>query len=475
MSGGRVLVVEDSDLARALVARALTQAGFTVLEARDGAEGAVVAFRELPEMVLTDLEMPTMDGNQLLRLLKSDPSTASIPVVILTSHNEAPSRFWGLATGADAYITKDAPPQELVEVVRRLASRPAHRGTRPGELPQGPLDVLARAARTLDRALLRATLTKELLARGVGSPDLVTAGRKVAGLLREVVDTDILAIGVAEAHTVSLFVSTEQDLPLPTFDALNKVLLERLPVPPGAEVELTHERSGTESFCSLDMESLAFFPLPLREAEGILALHPKEPGSFATVSRPLVEELLPHVALVLDNARLAQRLRELSSLDSLTRLLNHRAIFQRLEEELARAARKGQAVSVVLADFDHFKRVNDTHGHLAGDAVLRSAAQLFRQLLRASDAVGRYGGEEFLVVLPDTDLEAGVRTAQRLRAGLEKLAVPLASGTKIHVTASFGVACAAELPGPASPEALVALADTRLYEAKAAGRNCVRP
>lgn len=475
MSAGRVLVVEDSDLVRTLVARALTQAGFAVLEARDGAEGAVVAFRELPEVVLTDLEMPTMDGNQLLRLLKSDPSTAAIPVAILTSHNEAPSRFWGLATGADAYITKDAPPQELVEVVRRLASRPVPRATTPGELPQGPLDVLARAARTLDRALLRATLTNELLARGVGSPDLVTASRKVVGVLREVVDGDAFAIGVAEAHTVSLYVSTQRELPLASFDALNKALLQHLPLTPGAEVDLTHDGGTGETPAALDPRGLVFFRLPLREAEGVLALAPKDPASFAAASRPLVEELLPHLALVLDNARLAQRLRELSSLDSLTRLLNHRAIFQRLEEELARSARKGQTVTIVLCDFDHFKAVNDTHGHLAGDAVLRGAAQLFRQLLRASDAVGRYGGEEFLVVLPETDLEAGVHTAERLRAGLQELSVPLASGAKIHVTASFGVACAAELVGPVTPDALVALADMRLYEAKAAGRNRVAP
>jgi diguanylate cyclase (GGDEF)-like protein len=168
-------------------------------------------------------------------------------------------------------------------------------------------------------------------------------------------------------------------------------------------------------------------------------------------------------------------LRELSALDSLTRLFNHRAILERLGEELNRGQRKGQTLAVVLCDFDHFKAINDTYGHLAGDAVLRAAAQLFRQLLRASDALGRYGGEEFLLVLPETGLEAATQTAQRLRGRLEKLSVPLASGQKVSITASFGVACAAELPAPVTPDALVALADARLYQAKAAGRNCVKP
>jgi len=471
----RVLVVDDSPLVRALVAQTLRQAGWEVLEAQDGVEGAVLAFRHGPQVVLTDLEMPTMDGNQLLRLLKSDPATARIPVAILTSHNEAPSRFWGLATGADAYITKDAPPQELVDTVQRLAASSPPEAQAPGQAPQGPLDVLARLARTLDRALMQATLTNSLLAQGMGTPDLPTACRRAVGLLREVVDSDIFAVGVAEAHTVSLYVNTEAQLTLAAFDALNKAVLQRLPVNPGAEVELVHDGNHGQTVSQLEPTSLVFFPLPLREAEGVLAVRPQDAPAFASLSRPLVEGLLNHLALVLDNARLAQRLRELSALDSLTRLFNHRAILERLGEELNRGQRKGQTVAVVLCDFDHFKAINDTYGHLAGDAVLRAAAQLFRQLLRASDALGRYGGEEFLLVLPETGLEAATQTAQRLRGGLEKLSVPLASGQKVSITASFGVACAAELPAPVTPDALVALADTRLYQAKAAGRNCVKP
>jgi diguanylate cyclase (GGDEF)-like protein len=322
---------------------------------------------------------------------------------------------------------------------------------------------------------MQATLTNSLLAQGMGTPDLPTACRKAVGVLREVVDSDIFAVGVAEAHTVSLYVNTEAQLTLAAFDALNKAVLQRLPVNPGAEVELVHDGNHGQTVSQLEPTSLVFFPLPLREAEGVLAVRPQDAPAFASLSRPLVEGLLNHLALVLDNARLAQRLRELSALDSLTRLFNHRAILERLGEELNRGQRKGQTVAVVLCDFDHFKAINDTYGHLAGDAVLRAAAQLFRQLLRASDALGRYGGEEFLLVLPETGLEAATQTAQRLRGGLEKLSVPLASGQKVSITASFGVACAAELPAPVTPDALVALADARLYQAKAAGRNCVKP
>src|SRR5688500_5744469 len=118
----RILVVDDSAITRAILARTLRGAGFEVLEARDGAEGALKALRERPSVVVTDLEMPTMDGFPLLRLLKADPLSSHLPVLILTSHGEAASRFWSLRTGADAYLTKDYRPQHLVATVARLVA-----------------------------------------------------------------------------------------------------------------------------------------------------------------------------------------------------------------------------------------------------------------------------------------------------------------------------------------------------------------
>jgi diguanylate cyclase (GGDEF)-like protein len=132
-------------------------------------------------------------------------------------------------------------------------------------------------------------------------------------------------------------------------------------------------------------------------------------------------------------------------------------------------------LSVVLCDFDHFKEINDTHGHLAGDAVLREGAAVLRKCLRSTDLLGRYGGEEFLAVLPQVDLGSARMAAERLRVGLEKNPVRLAGGIEVRVTASFGVADRDELAGAPSGDLLVSLADRRLYDAKAAGRNRVRP
>jgi diguanylate cyclase (GGDEF)-like protein len=232
---------------------------------------------------------------------------------------------------------------------------------------------------------------------------------------------------------------------------------------------------GTTGTERVDLERMIWIPLSLRGAAGGLALLPRDLDQDRLASPERLAGFLPPLILVLDNARLSQRLHEMSTLDGLTRQLNHRAIYDRLTEELERGRRYRTPLSVILCDLDDFKEVNDTHGHLAGDLVLREAATVLRGCLRATDVLGRYGGEEFLAVLPQVDLAAARLAAERLRQGLEGHAVRLSSGATVRVSASFGVATWDELAPPASVDLLVSLADRRLYDAKAAGRNCVRP
>lgn len=475
MSAPRVLVVDDSDFTRTLLVRTLERAGFEVLTARDGAEGAVLALRERPAVVVTDLEMPIMDGYQLLRLLKSDPASRGLPVVILTSHGEAPSRFWGLHTGADAYLTKDYDAQELVATVMRLAAGHQASARPNGDTPRGPMEVLARVARQLDANLMQATLANTLLEHGMGIKELHEACQRCLTTIGEVADAPLLAVGVSEPETVVIHLLVTQPLPLKVVERSAEAVLGAMPINPGATIDARITGGGEETTGDLELPDLVFLPLPLTTTPGMLAVLPRNLQQFESVSRHLVQALLPHLAVVLDNARLTQRLQELSSHDSLTRLLNHRAVHERLREELTRSIRFDRPLAVIICDLDLFKRINDTHGHLAGDAVLRAAAHAFRSTLRASDIIGRYGGEEFLFVLTETDLEAGRQAAERLRSALARQAIPLPAGGTVSVSASFGVASRSEVPAPSSADSLVSLADSRLYQAKAAGRNCVRP
>lgn len=473
----RVLVVDDSEVTRAILARTLRGAGFEVLEACDGAEGALTALRERPAVVVTDLEMPTMDGFPLLRLLKADPLSAHIPVLILTSHAEAASRFWSLRTGADAYLTKDHRPQQLVATVRRLADEAAAAAPRPAgtavpEPAVGPLEVLARVARQLDTSLLRATVVNTLLEKGMAAADFHDAGRAALETLGEIVDARFLAVAVAEPETALIEILLQDPIAAADVEAARELLIRRLRLAPGAAVEA--RIGGAPGEERVDLERTVWIPLSLRGAEGGLALLPRDPDQHRFASAELLSGLLRPLTLILDNARLSQRLHEMSTLDGLTRQLNHRAIYERLTEEMERSRRYKTPLSVILCDLDYFKEVNDEHGHLAGDLVLREGAAVLRRCLRSTDVLGRYGGEEFLAVLPQIDLAAASLAAERLRQGLEAHRVTLPSGGTVRVTGSFGVATRDEIPA-ATVDLLVSQADRRLYEAKGAGRNCIRP
>ena len=165
-----------------------------------------------------------------------------------------------------------------------------------------------------------------------------------------------------------------------------------------------------------------------------------------------------------------EELRERANKDLLTMLPNRPAIAAQLEQELARCHRDRRTVGVILLDLDHFKKINDTYGHFAGDAVLRETAARLRGNMRPYDAIGRYGGEEFLVVLPNCDLEQAATQAERMRHRLHSTAM-LVDGAEMRVSASFGVTVSDG--SERNPDVFVRVADEALYRAKASGRNCV--
>lgn len=166
-----------------------------------------------------------------------------------------------------------------------------------------------------------------------------------------------------------------------------------------------------------------------------------------------------------------EALRAKASLDPLTGLLNHEETLRALSAELARARRERRSVGVVMADVDRFKEVNDAHGHLAGDAVLQAVAGTMRARARQYDTVGRYGGDEFIIVMPGCDPERIATIANRLRAGVESGPIDTSEGL-IPVTMTLGAAVSRQ-SSEIEPAALVRLADQALYRAKERGRNCV--
>jgi len=168
---------------------------------------------------------------------------------------------------------------------------------------------------------------------------------------------------------------------------------------------------------------------------------------------------------------LTAALQRRATTDALTGLANRRHLMAAIDTEVRRARRTGRALSLAILDIDHFKRINDTHGHPGGDAVLREIAALLRETTRDTDLLGRIGGEEFAVLMPETDTAQAERACERLRAAVARRTIDLASGVATRVTISTGVAL---LSAEEAGDQLLARADGALYEAKSGGRNQVR-
>ncbi len=205
---------------------------------------------------------------------------------------------------------------------------------------------------------------------------------------------------------------------------------------------------------------------------GIILLHRNEEGSFTEAEIELFSRIGAQISRVLDKIFIYHHTKALSITDDLTRIFNRRYFNQRFEREIQRAQRYNRALSIIMVDIDFFKQFNDQYGHLVGDEVLRSTARILEKNLRQADIVARFGGEEFVILLPETNKNKARRVAEKLRSAVEKHRFK-AEGTTdmLQITVSLGVASFPE--DSLKAENILAHADKALYQAKAAGRNQV--
>jgi len=252
-----------------------------------------------------------------------------------------------------------------------------------------------------------------------------------------------------------------------------------LPVILRAAVEATGASGGTIEAGGFSLATRGAIPqdpadrleVPLEVAEGqnaVLTLFSQD-GGFGADARDAVAWIAEQALIALENARLHGLVQRQAVTDDLTGLANRRQFLSQLDSEIARSKRSGSPLGIVLADLDDFKRVNDTYGHEAGDEALRSFAEILATTARDVDLAVRLGGEEFALLLPDTDLAGAVQLAERLRVALESAEVGAPPG-QIRLTASFGVSA---FPAAAAAEDLLTDADRRLYDAKRGGKNQV--
>ena len=458
-----------------MIEKLLESAGFSVVTARDGLEAVEKAFAEDVSLIILDVMMPRMNGYQACRLLKTEPLTKSIPVVILTSKDQAGDRFWGLETGADHYLTKDADPQGILDLVKKIAASPE--GSRPRGAGRGTsLDVLSRVNELLDRKLFETTILSEI---GGVTKSLVHFDEtftSVMGILAHVVDFTVGAMAFVGEDDLDVFLLLHHPAAANVIEEAKARLMEAVTRErsgaPFTKVQarlFTHDMSGPEE---TTLGGFAAYPVKTNgELRGLLAFGGKAAARLTGETEAFLATAANQAKIVMENSRLFEQVRSLSIRDSLTGLFNHRHSMEQVAQEFGRVGRYEGGVSVLMVDIDHFKQVNDEHGHQAGDFVLREVSRILKDTLRVVDSLGRYGGEEFVAILPHTNRDDAMQTAERLRDAIAEH--PFRVGPReLRITISVGVATYPSDRVDTSG-ALIREADKALYRAKQAGRNQV--
>jgi two-component system cell cycle response regulator len=456
--GYSVILIDPEEQTRDVLIERLRMQGYRATGFAGPVAGITAALGSPPSAVIADLWMAGISGVQLTRLLRAEPATERVPV-ILRGPDSPRNRFWAERAGAAAYVVKG----HMGDLVRAIGrSIPPVATEDEGfftQLQDDESTIRDRIAAYLDAALFESVLAAEVSALSTCGAfdrlfDLLTQ------FVSQVMSYRWLALSVNRPSHVGL-----------------------------------HAHPAAHEQC--EREARETFNLPSDIA--ILHIEDEDASAEPPSARPLVRpiefgrEIIAHIALcqkgsgdrqdarILDvvaremggplrMALLVEETQRAATTDPLTGIMNRRALLAALDLEQSRSERHGYPLSLLMLDVDHFKPINDEHGHAMGDRVLAALGRLFAHQARRTDLVGRWGGEEFVVVLAGA-AEPGARiAAERIRSAVEKMSVLDDKGHRVAVTVSIGIAC---LEVRDNVEVFIDRADRAMYQAKAAGRNRV--
>jgi two-component system cell cycle response regulator len=453
----RIILVDPNDEAREVMARRLGAQGYLVDATPDPAEGADMALAAPPHALIAELWMPTISGVQLCRLLGTEPATADVPVILRGRHDDPRSRFWAERAGAAAYV----PNGRMAELLRALHKTVTDAPREDGffmQLSGGSLDIRDRIARHLDDALFESVIASEVRALAShGSFERLFDA--FSQFLSQVLDYQWLAIRTTKPEQFALHHHPRCS------EASERSAREALCVPSGAPVvRITDEDAREDAPAGEPLVCTILFG---NASIGQIALAPTTTAGADTSA--LLNLVARELGGPLRIAALVEESQRLATEDALTGLMNRRAFVAQMEVEVARSHRYGLPLSFMLIDIDHFKSVNDTYGHAAGDQALAAVGAVLKREMRVPDLEARWGGEELVVALTNTDLRGGAVVAERVRQAIQGLKIEATAGS-FGLTASIGVA---SFQAPEKLVDLIERADRAMYAAKKSGRNRV--
>ena len=448
----RVLIVDDLPTNVRLLEARLSAEYYDTVTASSGPEALAICETQDIDIVLLDVMMPDMDGFEVCRRLKGNPKTQHVPVLMITALDQSSDRVRGLEVGADDFLTK---PVDDVQLMARVKS-------------------LVRLKSLTDELRARAMTGQQIaIEDALRAMDTITT----AGGAILIVDTD-----ARHAERISNYLTPEHDVDILTnpADAVFQVT--------GAQYELALVSMALTDFdplrvCSQmrTLEHTRNLPIILiaDDIDKPKVVRALDLGVNDFISRPVERsELAARVRTQIRRHRYAMELREsvnntmaLAVTDDMTGLYNRRYFDRHLGVMLGKAQELKRDMALMILDIDHFKAVNDSHGHDIGDAVLKEFAARLKRNIRGIDLACRFGGEEFVVLMPDTDYRQAEAVAERVRQSISDRVFEVGVQRPLSVTVSAGVTLNESLVD--SPESLIKRADVALYRAKREGRNRV--
>ncbi len=408
-----ILVVDDSIVNLKVLCKVLENKNYKVQSAQDGAGALRLAEETQPDLILLDIQMPDIDGFEVCRRLKVNPTTRDIPVIFITATDEVEKKLEGFQLGAVDFISR---PLQMPEVLARVRNHLT-------------LQNLQRAADEEKGRLRR-----------------ILAALPVPYIISRVHDSKILEMNDKACSALDVSPEDLEEYKSTDFYAKPEIradlieMVQRNGLVSNEEIELV-TRSGRE-FTTL------FSATPLRLMS--------EDVFFVTFSD------------ITERKEMELALEKAATTDYLTGTLNRRAFTERASAERYRANRNEKPVSMLMIDIDHFKAINDTYGHDVGDDALKELVRIISANLREYDAFGRLGGEEFALLLPETDIEGAKILAERVRKAIEENEMVLEDGSILRMAVSGGLSLWEQ---DAALDEVLKKADEALYEAKNSGRN----
>ena len=449
----RVLVVDDVLVNVKLLEAKLAAEYFEVLSATNAADGIELALTKNPDIILLDVMMPGIDGYEACRQLKSNPKTRHIPVIMVTALDQRSDRIRGLEVGADDFLTK-------------------------------PVNDVALLARVNSLVRLK-MVTDELRARYATGAEMGLISGSVEDVIENTDSAQILVVEDKALHANKIAATfSSEDTVVIEPDPDEALLLARNRDFDLVIVSLSLEEFDGLRLCSQIRSNKDTRTLPILilvdEEDMPRLVRGLEMGVHDYLTRPIDRnELLARAITQVKRKRYGDQLRndfqaglEVAITDQLTGLYNRRYLSSHLDNLINKSVENGRSVSLLVIDIDHFKIVNDTYGHDVGDQVLKEFARRLSSNVRGIDMACRYGGEEFIVAMPETDVSFSYMVAERLRQEVAEIPFKVKTDEgELSITISIGIT---DWEGQDdSVESLLKRADQALYKAKRDGRNRV--